>query len=407
MKHLDKTYRLLGIGMLSALILFISCQTDPDLEPDKSDNKDNNDNNGGDNSSGDIFTTDELSEFLVFTEAAKISGELPAASDGQIKIDVKDTIYFVKGYPLGDRIHFLKDPSQDISGYYIYVQGASFYYDVPETIEEGQYVPEGEEDTTSVVILDFDPPSDDISYPFTVEIKIQPHDPSGTPLDEFMKWITVEDPENDVNAQGGRTLASCNTITTSSADYWVWDFTIREYNGKILNVMAPGLAKPINSQGGGCCNTRDGTSVTTSDPILECSPIDSLRTPYLSWIQLDVSDFLVRLYEYLYIREDLSATVSSREVKLVYNRATTNFCSGVVGYTGENNRYFNDGSHDFTPGASYIDFDFPSWNGPYRISDGDLIYTCNTLIIHWGIDDNFYSVYRRFRGVPDLITFYN
>ncbi len=406
MKTNHKIYNPTSILLiLSLLIIFNSCQDEPEVEPSDNNKVQNEEEKEEEeqNNSGKTFSPDELSSFLVFTDSvSKTDGELPSAPDGQIKIDVEDTIFVVKNYPIGKRIHFKHNPSQKISGFYIYVGGSSFYYDVPETVTDDQYIPEGDEDTTSVILIDIDPPADETDYPFTTEIVIQPHGESGTPLDEFIKWITVEDPGNN---SGGL----CNSITDSKSTNdagkpvktWVWDFTIREYNGEVLNVFAPGLSTVINSQGSGCCSSS-GISFTVNG-----SPYCFVDTPHMTWVTLDVNDYSVRTYELLTFWDDGEIYQHSNEVKKQYDISITNFCSGTVGYTFDNNYYSNIGTHDFTPGASHINLEFPQWKGSWRTQGGQLIYTCNTLIMSWGGNDKFTAIYRKKEVDEDLFGFYN
>ena len=369
--------------IMSASILFFSCQLDPDTDTPPKDPPNN----------GKQLEPDKISEYLVLKDANKIDGTLPTAPDGGILMDVQDTIYTVKGYSLGYRIDFQKATSQLITGYYIYVSGSSFYYDVPEDYVDGQFVPNEEEDTSSVLVLDLDLEDEEVDYPFTTEIVIQPHDDAGNPLDEFDRRITIEDPDDP---DGG----GCNTIAfpiSNNHIHWEWDFTIREYNGEILNVFAPGLATPINSQGAGCCDQQGRSQTTSSSP--SCGP----GTTSMTWVQLEVNDYSVRTYELWQIYENGTMLAFGNHVKKQYNRATTNFCDGTVGYTFDNEDLDGHGTHDFTPGSDRINLSWTNWNGGYRPLSGSLIYTCHTMIRSWGGDDKFSAVYRRvvYNPYPD------
>ena len=380
-----KTYLRYYSLLLCGLLLFCSCETD--LDPDDPGNNPNNPNQPAN------IDPDKASGYLRLDSPTVISGTLGSAVEGQLKMDVEDTIFSIKGYPIGNRLEFLHDPTQDVSGFYIYVGGASSYYDVPETIIEGQYTPPEEGDTTAILDMDLDPTIDNVDYPYTIEITIQPHDPSGNPLDEFTRWVTVEDPADSGGGSG------CNTIARPLSDntiHWDWDFTIREFNGDILNVFAPGLATPINSQGSGCCSDN-GKSYSVSDSPA-CVP--NTTASHMTWVQLEVDDYSVRPYELWQIYDDGSLMVLSNEIKKTYNRPTTNFCSGTVGYTFDNEDTGGTGTHDFIPGGDHINFDFPNWEGGWRPRGGDLIYTCNTMIITWGREDKFSAVYRRIKYDP-------
>lgn len=364
--------------LLGGLLLIASCESDID---DNQPTNTNNPNNPGDPAS---LAPDELSSFLVFRDnPTKIDGELPAAPDGQLKIDVKDTIFVVKGYPLGNRINFLKDPSQNVTGFYIYVEGASHHFDVPETIEEDQYVPTGGSDTASVVVLDFDPTSrdEDVSYPFTTEITIQPHDEGGTPLDEFEKWITVEDPES-----------SCNSILLDEygGNAWLWDFTIRINNDEIVNVWAPGISPDFGAEEvTGCC--RGGNSDYGPLPG-DCGS----ATPDEMVIFYAPDQFYLRPFEMMLFLTSGDLQYYSGEIYLRADPYKTDFCNGdePFYYYHKNEHISETGQHDFVPGAGTlsIDFDTSVPNRPPRKSN--IIYTCHSLILDFGSPgDEFASVY--------------
>ncbi len=364
--------------LIFSLALWTSCESDLNEDP----------SNPGNPNSGKTLSAEEASEYLVLKGHAKITGTLPTTNDGQLKLDVEDTIFVVKGYPLGSRIEVLHHPGENVAGYNLYLPGSSFYYHVPETIIEGQYQTPEENDTTSIIELNFDPPVDEVDYPYTIEIVIQPVDDGGNPLDEFERWVTVEDPE-DASGAG-----SCNTIARPRSDnriHWEWDFTIREFNGQILNVFAPGLASPINSQGAGCCSDSGRSYTTSNHP--GCT--NNGTSSGLTWVVLDVDDYVVRPFMFLQIYEDGSIDASGNEVKKQYNRSITNFCSEVVGYDFFNTDIGGTGTHDFTPGANYININWTSWQGGYRINSGSLIYTCNTMILSWGGEDKFSAVYKK------------
>lgn len=350
-----------------------SCKTDPEVPNPKEEPEE--------------IAPDLIAEHLILNQATLITGSLPNAQDGGIKMEIKDTIFSVKGFALGSRIQFQKAAHQDITGFYIYVIGASFYFDVPEEIVDGQLVFSGDEDTSTVLQIDLDlePLGDEVEYPFSTEILIQPHDASGTPVDEFKRFITIEDPED-------QTGNGCNTIAqpvSNNRIHWEWEFTIREYNGEILNVFGPGLATRINSQGAGCCDSQGRSWTTSSHP--SCGP----GTTSMTWVQLEVEDYSVRPYELWQIYNDGTVFVFSNYIKKQYDRSITNFCDGIVGYTFENEDIDGSGTHDFTPGGSFITFNWTQWNGGFRASSGQVVYTCHTMIRSWGVDDKFSAVYRR------------
>lgn len=350
---------------------------------------------------------DIIANNLALKDAITVNGDLPAALDGQILIDVKDTIFLVKGYPFGDRIQLLPESGQasrtnrgGISGMYVQVLGSTFYHNVPSEAVETIWVDEfGDHRTTYTFDLDLDL-SDlgDISYPFSIEIKLQPYDEAGTPLDEFERVVTIEDPEDS---------AKCDDIRRepgTSDNVWVWDYSIRAYNGQILNVIAPGLAAAINSIGGGCC-LSDGRSVTTSEDNL-C--FEDTTAPERTWVELELDDYSVRTFEVMWFYTNGLFDFGGIYRNKQYDRSITNFCTGIAGYTFDREDYgIFDGGHDFMPGATSINLDVANWFGPYRMfSSYDLIYTCNTLLLmNQGGDDEWTFVYRKLKSGDNPTAF--
>ncbi len=410
MNHTEKTQTLkkgcqngLYIALLfTAMVLTITaCDKETELPPEtppteNPDGQGEDDNENPKDSVADPsgqIDPDTLSEYLVLKDAIKITGELPAAVDGQVKVDVKDTIFLVKGYPYGNHLRFKHDPSQHVAGFKIRLGSASYYFEVPEDVLEGEAIPPKESDTTAVLVLDLDIP-EEVDYPFTTEITIQPQDESGAPIDEFDRWVTVEDPEDSSSGNG------CNDITQAFGappvvPRWRWDHTIREYNGAILNVLAPNRRQRINSQGAGCCRD-DGTSVTTSD---SPSCYEGTTAPRLTWMEWEVDDYSVRYEEYLWVFDNGVLNAQGIWDKKQYDRSSTNFCTGEVGYTYSHEVYGarNDspvGTHDFVPGATHLNINLQNWEGGFRMpSSADIVYTCHVLLLKWGVDDLFISRY--------------
>lgn len=72
--------------LLTMCLLFYACPpTDPDMPQGPSQ--------------GIELEADEASEYLNLSNSTKITGQLPPAPDGQLAINVRDTIYAVKGHP--------------------------------------------------------------------------------------------------------------------------------------------------------------------------------------------------------------------------------------------------------------------------------------------------------------------
>lgn len=383
----------LVLGMLSAtLMINTACEKDSEMPQENPQQQSPNGQTPQDSvppqdstdTQGNTLDADKLSEYLVLKDAVKINGNPPTTTDGQLQVDVKDTIYVIKGYPLGDRLQIKHQAGQNVTGFYVYVGSASYYFDVPE--EENDYIPPQESDTTSVLVLDLDIPEDEgVDYPFTTEIVILPHDESGMPLDEFDRWVTVEDPDN---ASGN----GCNSIMQpyeglETAPRWRWDLTFWEQNGNIIRGWAPNRKETINSQGVGCCNEDTGRSYYVGETP-GCAP--NATSPGLTRVTLtseEINDYVVRIEEYMWIYDTGVFNYEGIEDKKNWYSFDTNFCTKELSYLFSYEKFGapNDtpvGTHDFTPGASRINLNLRNWQGPYRLpSSADIVYTCHSLLL--------------------------
>ena len=389
------------------VVMAIACDKDPEIpeedlqqqeDPDTQDDSDSDQPKDSVPDSTGELDSDTLSEYLVLKDALKMSGDLPTATDGGIKVDVSDTIYLVKGYALGNRIRFKHDPSQQIKGFNIYVGSASYFFDVPKEQNE-DYIPPQEGDSTSVLVLDLDIPEDEeVDYPFSTEIVIQPHDGSGNPLDEFDRIVTIEDPD-DSSSSG------CNSIMQpyeglDTPPRWRWDFTFWEQNGTIIKAWAPNRKQTINSQGVGCCTDNGNSYYVNEHP--SCGA--NITGPGFTKVTLtreEIDDYVQRIEEYMWIYDNGVFDYQGIEDKKNWYSFDTNFCTKELAYIYSYEVYGapNDtpvGTHDFTPGATSLNLDLPNWQGPYRMPRRtDIVYTCHVLLLTWEVEgfDIFTSRY--------------
>jgi hypothetical protein len=357
------------------LAMTFSCQMEPEPE-------NNNSNNGNGNNGGSTFTGDELSEFLVFKDASKISGSLPNASDGQLKISFEDTIYVVRGFPYGARVVVRHNGLYDISGFYVTVLNGSFYYDVPAVAEEAQ-------DFTDVFYVDLQIPDNlDIDYPFTVPIKIQPHGPDGIPIDEFLKDITSEDPE-DEDVCLPTTTYSCTeregVVTCTSSWNWIWEFTVVEDAiGDIAEAYQPALPQELSPfQHGGCC--WNGISIPA-----KYDPYCVSGNPEYNLITVDDA-YYVRYFESLDLFDNGKYERYTYHATHNYSPDSSNYCTNEAGYLYDESFTGEHGTHDFVPGAHHITLVTDTFydgidpsaqaSGPWAPPRGELFYTCHSLMI--------------------------
>lgn len=343
---------------------------------------------------------DFAGEHLVLTNATRIAGVLPTASGGQLKIDVKDSIYLIKGHPYGDRIHILHDEFQQVSGFYVAIKNSTFYFDVEETLIEG----EAESDTVSTLLLDLDLPEDtQQSYPISIEVIIQPHNDTGLPLDEFERTLVIEDPENSSGKACNSIINESIPINNGAAlqSIWVWEFTIRENSSGINLLSAPGLIFDLDNNGkvGGCCLFN----ATQFPPYFGC---DSTAT---EWVEMEVDEYYVPLYDVLILEQNKSAYVWSAEAKQFLDRPNTDLCANtpVPAYISSISGPQGSGTHDFSPGATSLRLTFPNFSGFSKPPvNSQIEYTCHSLILSFGSEgDQFHKVYKLNRGEHDIFEF--
>ena len=326
---------------------------------------------------GNTLDPDIISEHLVFSgNALKITGSLPKAPDGQLKIDVHDTIYLVKGYPYGDRIQILAESGQtakagEVSGAFVSVVGSQIYHDVTAGTNAMStfWIDEtGGHHSTYTFNLDINnlPGSEDLDYPLSTDVIIQPHDAAGVPLDEFERTITIEDPEN-----------SCNDIRFATFGIpWEWEFSIRlDSNADWEELSAPGLVLDLGDFAQGCCGGITGeTTLWLFDP--GCH--DQADT----YLEMEIDPFYTPLFEILRLFDDGSAKIYARDVENNLDLLNTNLCARQAAYLYDDEVDWGEGTHDFTPGATTLELNFSNFNSfakPRKYND--IIYTCHSLLI--------------------------
>lgn len=346
---------------------------------------------------------EKASEYLKLSNATKIDGDLPTASDGGLKINVKDTIYLVHGLPFGDRLVVKHDGSQDITGFYIEVTDGTFYYNVPVVSAESG-------DSTEVFYINMELPSGiNWEFPYTIPIRIQPHGPDGSPLDEFEIEITIEGNDKD-NADPCSPLTPAPTCFmdvdgiytckyAGGVRTWEWEFTVVEdASGDIYSAFAPFMFLNIPTfKHGGCC--WNGFSWPQQDDPY-CRPGNS------EYFEVTVDNaYYVRYYEYLDLFDDNTFQRNLRHETSNYSPDSTNYCSGEVGYKISRGTIQENGTHDYSQGDGDIHFkrehfyDSSDPNNVYNfwsVANGNIFYTCHSLIISYIFNGEKWSdVYQR------------
>jgi hypothetical protein len=129
----------------------------------------------------------EFHDYLSLTDASKVTGALPSAPEGNLKINFSDTIYLIQGHPYKARLGFKHEANSPVTEFNIWVDGFKdeHYYKASPSPESN--------DSTTIVYIGMDAP-ETISFPYVTELIIQPVGPAG-PLDEFRRIVTVEEPD--------------------------------------------------------------------------------------------------------------------------------------------------------------------------------------------------------------------
>src|SRR5690606_1734155 len=157
------------------------------------------------------------SELLVLDNAARKQGAAPGGSNGNLLINIKDSIFILTG-SAGSLIQIKHDPTQNIKGMYVYVKGADHYYDVPVSDTEGI-------DSIAAIYINIDLES--ALGKMTHILQIKPYDDSDNVLDEFERTVTIEEP------------GECNNMQSAIIDKdWIWMYTyfVNNYSSEITGI---------------------------------------------------------------------------------------------------------------------------------------------------------------------------
>jgi hypothetical protein len=382
MKTKDACMRLAGMILLSGLFWIISCKPEADPDPGTPDNPGN--------PAG--INPDKVSDYLSFTDAAKVTGRPPAAPDGPLKIDVRDTLYLAKGHPYKARISVLHDTLTSVTGFYIWVDGLSqaHYYNIPAVALEAK-------DSISVVYIGFDAPENEFTYPLTFTIHIQPHGPGGNPLDQFTRRVTIEDPAGQ---------DQCD-IYTEDGHAWKWLYTeVQVTGGSFRQITAPWFSATYSLASGGyyyakCCIEDPDFGLIEAypgDPTRE--GICNERNPLYKRVFIDGA-YSLKPYEYLFIFRGGNFIHYSATLTANFVPQKSRICDLFAYYERTYTEYTKTGTHTYTPGAGSVQFTTTVAEPPFGPPPpfGTVTNTCHLLIFTFGAEQKATIVYQKYPGL--------
>jgi len=285
------------------------------------------------------------------------------------------------------RVAFLHERETDITGFNVAVSGLedAYYYDVPA--EDWQSA-----DSVTVIYIGLQPPEEDeeITYPYTVKFHIQPHNDEGV-LDEFIREITVEDPEDPAK----KPLWDEDMV-------WEWLYTASwnyEHTG-VRQVQAPDFNTYIEDDDldyyySGCC--ADGIFFQVGDRMGAYGYCDSDNQYYHS-IPVNTPPSTIG-YMYLFMFQSGNFIHYSSSV-------TRNFipdksiCAIADLYSADATDYTKTGTYAHTqdsPKTGTIEFDIQVSDPPFgplpALGSSEILYTDHLLVIITGLEtksDIFY-----------------
>ena len=361
--------------------MLLSCE--PELDPDKVDPNDNPSNPNGAGSPS--------SDFLRLIDEQKVDGPLAVVANGNMTIDVKDTIYVVKDDPYMARVSVKHDTADVVSCFNIWVDGLreAYYYNIPVAAESN--------DSIAVFYVSMDPLG--VLFTYSEKIRIQPCG-SGGPMDEFQRVIAVEDPEPD-------TGSVCEIWTeTEGATAWKWLFTQMIYpSGEIFKITAPDFEISSTENNGyrygKCCwEDEDFGNMEVYPNDTTPKGICNDQNPYYHSVHI-TEHYTLRPYEFLFIFSsgNFIHYVATREYD--FEPWNSKICEGYAHHSVDYQNWTKTGTHNYSPGASSITFttlvaDPPFGPIPPR---GKVVKTCHLMLIELDQDMKYRWVYQRYPNI--------
>jgi hypothetical protein len=370
-----------GILLVSLIIFLFSCKKSKSDLPDPPDTD-----------------TAQRQDYLVLINPKKITQALPTAPSGNLAINCKDSIFTMKGHPYMARVAVLHDKATVITGFYITVSDKinSYYYDAPPAQDWES------SDSTTVVYIGMQPPKDDnkIIYPYTAKIHIQPHNGGGIPVDEFIREITVEDPE----AQNKKPLWDEDMI-------WEWMYSAgwNFQQTSIRQINSPGFTAYVEDTAGGykfggCC--LDGIYVQAGGYMGAygiCSDTSKIGKQYYKTIWVDGPNNTTG-FQYLLMFQSGNFIHYSSSIQYIFH-PDKSICAEDDYFQPLGTVYTKTGTYQHTQTSSKtgtLNFKTLVSEPPFgpRPPSGDILFTNHLLFVSLGLEQKYDSHFLRHGDDP-------
>lgn len=387
MKLYDTIRRRNGVGFILpiALFLFQACEDSAlsgDTDPDPTQNND---------STQVSVTPDNILDHFLFPDSTKVFSPLPdAPATGDLKINVKDTIFIARNVKFGAGVIIKHDGNYDLDGFIVGVAGGSYHYHVPVD-------PDHREEITDLIQINlgFPPGSFGGDFPYTFPVTIMPL-VDGIPVKEFVRKITIEEPAMETEQDPGE--EPCNDIRLKPyfrPFWWVLDgiVTVKFWNGETEEYYWTDK-ETLKQHVYGCCESGFSTSAV-EDPF-HCN----IANPHFIELQAESKSWVFT--EALQFESDGRFHHSHGDVVYNYDPLHSNFCDSLVAYTEDDKQVVWDGTHNFQPGAEEMDIyyddqgadNYSTFKLPSHCS---LFYTCEVLVLYAENAEMSYTyVYKKF-----------
>ncbi len=354
----------------------------------------------------DSLDANVILDHLSLMDAIKVTGEMPVVPNTPDTTAAKDTIYLTKGLGLGYPVPIRHNGMQDITGVFVGLQNGSFYYDMPVVASEAR-------DSTDIFYVNIDdlPIANFQDHPISFPIHLMPH-VNGLPIKDHIGVLVIE----KSNKEEPTSNNDCPITVPPGSDrvvppfIWSWQYTyVLDAAGQEVDFQAA-WGENIVYDTGGCCNGNFSYPVGSGD----CShylvnPVTNLIDTSMvnpKWRKLHVSQ-IYKFWEDVTFFDDGTFDQFGGSYQDNVSIINSDFCNNEVSYYDERHSYPNSGTHDFMPGADYLNITYDPSTVPRKtLQSGEILYSCNTLAITYskqgdGESLTYIMVFLKLRYIED------